>query len=499
MKRQGNEKMSADLGSHPLLSKVRKTVARHRMLEGGETVVVALSGGPDSMALLKILDHLRGKLGLQLVLAHFNHGLRGEEANRDEEFVRRSAEEMKLPLECGGADIPRLLPSSKRSMEDLCRRMRYDFLYGVAGRCGARRIALGHHLQDQAETVLIHLLRGSGPRGLGGMQPMRNALLIRPLLELSRDEILRFLEDCGIGYVRDSSNLSGRFLRNRLRNSLIPEMRRFNPKLDATLLKTAEILRNEDRYLHAIVEEQLREWGLSAQAEIFPVPLEALRPLHPALIHRILKELLERMTPEGAGISYAHVLAVAQMISRLDSCGETSLPHGIVATCDAGKKILILKKRDRQGSIGEEKTAAAFEFPVDPPAVVALDGIEAVLHFSWAERQEMDFSLANRVYMDGDRVEYPLVVRNRRPGDQFQPFGMTKHKKLKDFFIDMKFPRERRDDVPLVADRRSLLWVAPWRLSERVRVTEGTRRILMVEMRRRNDLKNERPYCIDFN
>jgi tRNA(Ile)-lysidine synthase len=498
MKSERGGKGIAALAAHPFLSKVRGTILRHRMLSGGETVVVAVSGGPDSMALLKVLEHLREELALRIVVAHFNHGLRGEESARDEEFVRRSAAQTNLVLECGRADIPRLLPSSKRSMEDLCRRKRYDFLCTVAGRCGAQRIALGHHLHDQAETVLMNLLRGSGPRGLKGMQPMRNALLIRPLLERGRDEILRFVEECGIEYVRDSSNVSERFLRNRLRKSLLPEMRHFNPRLDVALVKTAEILRNEDQYLQEIVEERLRGWGTPRKAEAFEVPVDALRLLHPALENRILKELLERMTPEGTGIGYEHILAVARMIARLDSCGEISLPNGIVARCDSGKKILILKKRDREDMGGEEKTGAACEFSVEPPAVVAMDDIGAALHFSWAEREGMDFSVAGRAYMDGGRIEYPLVVRNRRPGDRFQPLGMAEHKKLKDFFIDMKLPRERRDGVPLVADQKSILWVAPWRLSERVKITGATRKILMVEMKRRNDLKNERPYCIDF-
>ncbi len=467
------------------------------MLAGGETTVVAVSGGPDSMALLKVLDHLREELAVRIVVAHFNHGLRGEEGARDEEFVRKEAGQMNLAFECGRADIPRLLPSSGRSTEDLCRRMRYDFLCDVAGRRGAQRIALGHHLHDQAETVLMNLLRGSGPRGLKGMQPMRNTLMIRPLLELGRDEILRFVEECGIEYVRDSSNVSERFLRNRLRKSLIPEMRRFNPRLDVTLVKTAEILRNEDAYLQTIVEERLCEWGIPREAKTFQVSVDALRSLDPALGNRILKELLERMTPEGTGIAYAHVLAVARMISRDDPSGEISLPNRIVARRDFSKKILILKKSERGKKGGEGNVRSSFEFCVQPPAVVAIDDIGAALHFSWAEREGMDFSIAGRAYMDDGRIEYPLVVRNRRSGDRFQPFGMAEHKKLKDFFIDVKLPRERRDEVPLVADQKSLLWVAPWRLSERVRITGTTRRILMVEIKRRNDLKNERPYCID--
>ncbi|OPY91867.1 MAG: tRNA(Ile)-lysidine synthase [Syntrophaceae bacterium PtaU1.Bin231] len=481
MRKEGGGKAITAIASHPVLSRVRGIILRHRMLAGGETVVVAASGGPDSMALLKVLGGLSEEMALRLVVAHFNHGLRREEGNRDEEFVRKCAENMNLAFECGRADIPRLLPSSGRSTEDLCRRMRYDFLAGVAGRYGARRIALGHHLHDQAETVVMNLLRGSGPRGLRGMQPVRDGLVIRPLLELGRDEILRFLEDCGIDYVRDSSNRSDRFVRNRLRASLVPEMRRFNPRLDATLVRTAEILRSEDEYLQAIVEDRLREWGVPRETEVIGVPVDVLQSLHPALGNRVLKELLERMTPEGTGIGYAHVLAVAEMISRSEPAGEVALPNGVVARRDPAKGLLVLEKSG-QGR-GGGTSASPFELSVEPPATVAVDVIGAELRFSWADRGGMDFSVEGRVYMDNERITYPLVVRSRRAGDRFQPFGMSGHKKLKDFLIDIKLPRRRRDEMPLVADRESVLWVPPWRLSERVRITGATRRILMVEMK----------------
>jgi len=327
----------------------------------------------------------------------------------------------------------------------------------------------------------MNLLRGSGPRGLRGMQPVRDGLMIRPLLELGRDEILRFLEDCGIEYVRDSSNRSDRFVRNRLRASLVPEMRRFNPRLDATLVRTAEILRSEDEYLQAIVEDRLREWGVPRETEVIGVPVDVLQSLHPALGNRVLKELLERMTPEGTGIGYAHVLAVAEMISRSEPAGEVALPNGVVARRDPAKGLLVLEKSG-QGR-GGGTSASPFELSVEPPATVAVDVIGAELRFSWADRGGMDFSVEGRVYMDNERITYPLVVRSRRAGDRFQPFGMSGHKKLKDFLIDIKLPRRRRDEMPLVADRESVLWVPPWRLSERVRITGATRRILMVEMK----------------
>ena len=470
---------------HPLLSKVRRTILRHGMLAGGETVVVAVSGGPDSMALLRILEAMQEEMDLRLVAAHFNHGLRGEEGDGDEGFVRQNAEDLKLRLECGRADIPRLLRASGRSAEDLCRRMRYDFLHRTAERFGAQRIALGHHLQDQAETVLMNLIRGCGPRGLRGMQPLRDARIIRPLLESDRNEILRFLRECGIRSVTDSSNDSDRFLRNRLRKSLLPAMRRFNPKVDVALVKTAEILRNEDLYLQEIVDERLEHWGVQRRATSLDVPLSELRCLPPALGHRILKELLERMAPERKGIGYAHVLAVADLISQEGGPDrEAVLPHGILARCGAERGILSLTLNGgRRMTAGKnEALIPLFEYRIEPPTSVRIAEADCTLRFSWVDREGIDFSVPNRAYMDYGRIDPPLVVRNRRRGDRFQPFGTGFRKKLQDFFVDMKVPRRRRNAVPLVADRTSVLWVAPFRAGEKIRITGETRRILMVEM-----------------
>ena len=285
------------------------------MLTRGDHLLVAVSGGPDSVALLRALILLSSEYQLHLTTAHLNHGLRGTEAEEEEDFVRRISHAMGITCICKTVDIRMLQIGKGRSLEEIGREERYRFLNETAEACGARKIATGHHRDDQAETVLINLIRGSGLEGLKGIAPVRDDRIIRPLLDVSRGEILEFLNREGFAYRVDSSNLDPIYLRNRIRNDLIPDLKAsYNPRIVTGLCRMAEIVRREDDYLQNVVRQILHEWGIIPGAEEIHLPTSAFLELHEAIQGRIIKCLLEAAIPSGKGIGFRHIEAVLTLL-----------------------------------------------------------------------------------------------------------------------------------------------------------------------------------------
>ena len=469
-----------------MLNKVRKTIENHSMLVQGDHLLVAVSGGADSVSLLQILARLADEYRLRLTVAHLNHGLRGAESQREEAFVRRLSTEMGIACTCKTVDVGSLRRGKGHSLEEIGREERYRFLDEAAERCGAGKIATGHHRDDQAETVLMHLLRGSGPEGLKGILPIRAGRLIRPLLDVGRAEILEFLRREGVPYMTDSSNLSPVFLRNRIRAGLIPELTaNYNPRLVAGLCHTAGIIRGEDDYLQGVVRRIIDGWEIAPNAAEAIVPVAAFCGLHEALQGRIIKLLLEAAVPSKNGIGYRHIEAVLALSSKSDGrCRSLDLPFGIRVEREGGL-LRIRKEGDRRARGRERKTSQPlFEYGVEIPATIYLKEIDKTIHLELIGKptlREMKEE-PRKAFMDYERMNPPLILRSAAPGERIDLFGIGGKKKLKEYFIDRKIPRPLRKQIPLLVDSRSVIWIAGERISERVRVTEQTKRVLKAEM-----------------
>lgn len=300
-----------------MLNRIKKTIADSALLHRGDHCIVAVSGGPDSVALLRMLVLIACEYDLRLTTAHLNHALRGGEAQREEAFVHSLCAGMGIRCISKTVDIRALKEGSGRSLEEIGREERYRFLDETAQSCGANKIATGHHRDDQAETVLINLLRGSGLGGLKGIVPIREGRIIRPLLYIGRKEILEFLDREGLPYIVDSSNASPHFLRNRVRRQLIPELaERYNPGIVRGLSHTAEIIRREDDYLQTMVRQTLSGWRIIPGEADIRLRLADVIDLHEALQGRVIKCLLESAAPSGNGIGYRHIEAVLALIRR---------------------------------------------------------------------------------------------------------------------------------------------------------------------------------------
>lgn len=480
------------------VKKVKEAIDKHRMLDRGDHVVVAISGGPDSMALLRVMEMLSKTYGISLVMAHLNHCMRRAESEQDEQFIREVAKRRSIPLVCDRVDVPALRFREGGCLEELARQERYKFLDTVLSRQGANRLALGHHRDDQAETLIMNFLRGSGISGLKGMLPVRDGKVIRPMLNCGKDEILAFLKAEGLPYVIDSTNSQGIYLRNRIRNQLIPELKcSYNLGLEECLSHTAELLRLDDNYLQGCVQEILAKWKVvEADGEI-RMSVRDLLNLHEALQNRILREISRRLAPEGKGARYIHINSLKKMLIHGHGLGPLYLPFGVEvrreyddlvfarSTDDEGRFDSVRPAGIHRNRRHREGEVQSFRYEVQIPGSTEVREAAVTISFSIVDFIDKDIILKQTgtvVYMDYDLIIPPVILRSRLPGDRIDPQGLGGTKKIKACFIDEKVPRNQRWKVPLLVDAASVLWIVGMRLSERVRISDRTRTFLKAEI-----------------
>ena len=456
-----------------MIKKVNQTIEKYKLLKKGERVVVALSGGPDSVALLTVLAPIAKALDLSLIIAHFNHGLRGTESDEDERFSRDLSEKMGLAFVSGKMD--QIKGKKGISPEDFYRRKRYDFLNKISEDYQAQKIALGHNLQDQAETVLLNILRGSGLEGLKGFLPMRDGKFIRPLIEISRREIISFLNEAGIPYRQDSSNKNNKYLRNQVRSELIPYLKEtFNPKIEENLAQMAEILRTEDEFIRQHVAHALKSSVIERQQDRILLKIAEINKLHPAIRLRLFKTLLESLSPAKNGFSFIHIKFLDNLAQKCESGKIIVLPLGIEARREYDNLILERKK------VCPKQMKCKYTMNI--PGSVYFEERNITIRSELTTKENVDFSGKNEVYLDLDKLQQPLILRNRRDGDWFQPLGMQGQQKIKNLFIDHKIPRSKRDEIMLFVDNISVIWIENMHFNDRVKITAETKNVLKLKI-----------------
>jgi len=459
------------------ITKIKRTIKKHCMLESGEKVVVGVSGGPDSMALLSVLHQMQENYDLQLLVAHLNHGFRGKEAERDAQFVRDRAQGFGLPCEIKTVDVPSFKKRSTLSSQEAARVVRYQFLEDVRKRFHASKIALGHTADDQAETLMMWLLRGTGLKGLGGMPPVRGGIIIRPLIETTREEIETFLEEKSIPFVVDSSNLNPDYVRNKLREQLFPLLKEdYNPQLVKRLTQTAEIVRLDNEYLEKKAQEKLERIIVSCDSTSAVIDSVGLLALPVALQVRCLRSLLEKIKGNLKRISSTHLNAILKIVSRDKPYKVLQLPDGIS----------VEKSYQRLELTRHRSDPLPFHYCFTTiPDRVMIEEIGRELNFTFIEGNGHDEVVHNArvACLDAEKVLMPLTIRNVKPGDRFQPLGMQGEKKIKDFFIDEKVPLTERKRIPLVLCKEAVVWVGGMRIDHRLRVTQNTRKMLTITLK----------------
>lgn len=456
----------------PLLHRLVRTVRARRLFESEQHLLVSVSGGPDSVALLSLLHQLAPSWRLQLTVAHFNYGLRGEESEGDQEFVTELCRRWDVPLV---AMRLRIGDSGSGSLQAAARELRYHALESIADERGANRIALAHTADDQAETVLLWLLRGSGLTGLSGMPASRDGRVVRPLYDCSRSEVLSYLDGAGLSFRTDSTNAKPLYARNRVRHEILPALRRIAPGALRALSRSAELCREDDRFLNAYVtalcEGQLRR----EQNGSWVVDRDVVRRLPRALQRRILRELFRRSHP-GGRFPAMHVVEEALRGVMADAREPRVAASGFQVT---ETKVRCPAERPTVAAASEPAPV-----PLPVPSAVRWPGTGQTIRIEVCATREAALGRGpDRIIVDRDLLSGPLVVRAWRAGDRFYPAGLKgRSKKLQDFFTDLKVPVAVRRRIPLVAAPDGIVWVVGYRQDARWAPTPGTRRYLIISV-----------------
>ncbi|MFC1581236.1 tRNA lysidine(34) synthetase TilS, partial [Thermodesulfobacteriota bacterium] len=400
---------------------------------------------------------------------HFDHGLRPEEDEAETRFVRRLALSMNLPFESAKGSLSP--GEGATSLEERARDARYAFFEDLKMRLNAQKIALGHSLNDQAETVLMRLLRGSGPSGLAGIPPVRSGYIVRPLMDLTREEILSYLDLKNFSYVTDSSNLQTEFLRNEIRLEWMPRLLQIQPRLVEHLGHLASLLREENQYMDRKAEEWVDGAKIKGDGHGTAIPIPSFLALPVALRNRVTRCILKEAKKDLRRIDQGHIRAVYDLAAGEKPQGRLSLPQGL--SVERTYDTLLISRIPP----GEKP---AFHYALEGPGETFIAEIGRSITISELQKKpdQMTGALPETAYLDGDKLHFPLILRNFEPGDRFVPLGMTGHRKVKDFFIDLKIPSEDRATTPILFHKQRPVWICGLRIDDRFKVTPGTKKIL---------------------
>jgi tRNA(Ile)-lysidine synthase len=451
------------------IDKVKGTIRRFGLLTKGHTVLVALSGGPDSVALLHVLVAIKSEFGLKLCAAHLNHKLRGKESDRDEKFAGGLASGLKVRFFSKRIDVRNEAKRRKLSIEEAARELRYQYLEKLARQVKADRIALGHQADDQAETFLMRLIRGAGSAGLSGIPPKRGKI-IRPLIQIRRAEIEEFLEANQFPCRLDSSNYLPDYLRNRIRLSLLPKIEEeFNPKIVETLNRTADILSLQQQYIQDASRGLLESLGETGRRSV-TLDMSALADIDKCLHREMVRLCVKKLKGDLKQLSFEPVDRALELAYQRKSGRRVQLVDTIWAEVSGGK--LAVYRREKKSYI----------YPLELPGEVNLKDQGIKIKAEILETESLSDNLVSRhpnvALLDWEKLKEPFCLRNRRRGDRFNPLGMKGTKSVADFLIDAKVPRYIRDEVPILTAGDEIIWVVGYRISERHKVTSKTRKVI---------------------
>jgi tRNA(Ile)-lysidine synthase len=494
-------------------SKVSDFIQRYSLIPRKELVVVGVSGGADSVCLIHVLAKWRKRLGIKLHIAHLNHQLRGAESEADAEYVSNLAGSLGIPSTIDRQDVAAYRTARNCSIEEAAREVRYAFLARVAREVGSHRIAIGHTRDDQAETILMHILRGTGITGLCGLAPCSpmmydskgvslpaealsvakgkrsNLLLIRPLLNITREETASYCQEHELESRIDSSNLSPSFFRNRLRLHLLPMLRQYNPNIDQALLRLADIAKEDN----AFIEQQASGlWDEVAKQENNAIYLDKkqLAGLPIALQRHLLRAAVTKLAGDVRDIEASHIEAARSLLNK-PAGKRIPLLHGLI--CHGGYYELVIASTARQSQFPPcPFPPLPGESPLKVPGQTDFPGWKVIASIV---RQPAAFP-PSRGTLNTGKGTYPsnlvahfdlqktgmqILVRQRQPGDRFQPLGMSIPKKLYEFMVDAKIPHSWRAHIPIVCSPQQIIWVVGWRIDDRVKLTKASKEMLRLE------------------
>lgn len=466
-----------------IIDNVKKTIKKYSLISKNDHILVGLSGGPDSVCLLKILNSLKDELDIKISAAYIDHGLRPGEIIYEKKICHDLCKSLNVFYIEKSVDVKTYIKQTGFNKQEAARELRYSAFYDIAFDIKANKIALGHNADDQAETIIMRILRGSGPTGLSGIPPIRlykknltdyKVHVIRPLIETERTDIEKFLQKENLTFAIDSSNLKDEYLRNKIRHILMPFFKKVNKDIVRTICKTADILRDEERYFELTVTKSLMKLisrKSNEHIELFLAPLESMDSV---LIRRVLRRAIDE-TIGLKGINFNHIEDIINLIKCGKAGDRLYLPHNI-RVIKGYSNLVLTSQKPRQLT----------------PSILNIQG-ESILKESSIVLQSEILDVDNlKDYGDGkksasfdfDKLIPPLKIRGRIDGDFFYPFGLGKKKKIQDFFVDEKIPRDERNSIPLLVDScNNIFWVVGYRIDDRYKVDKNTKRVLKLTIK----------------
>lgn len=452
------------------INKVIDTIEKYNMLSFSDHVLVGLSGGPDSVCLLLTLNQLKSKYNLKISAIYIDHGLRPSDVPKEIEFCKKFCDDLNITFYSHSVNVKEFAIKERINLQEAARILRYATFDQISINIKADKIALGHNADDQAETVMMRLLRGAGPAGLSGIPPVRKKI-IRPLIEIERTEIEEFLKKNKVNFVLDPSNANTKYMRNKIRHILMPAIKKISPQATKIISKTADIIREENDYINVSVTKalmRLMSRKTDQKVELFCNPMEILNIV---ILRRALRVAIDSVK-DLKGIEFDHIEEIIRLIKKGKPGDRIYLPKGIRAI--KGYSTII---------ITSEPPQKLSTYQIDMPKEISIKEISMTLDIKELSIGEIqDYGNGkNLIYIDAEKIKFPLIIRPRKEGDYFYPFGFGKKKKLQDFFVDEKIPRDERDLIPIIESEGNIVCIVGYRLDDRFKIDHNTKRCLQIK------------------
>ena len=459
-----------------IFEKVLSTINKHELIQKGDKIVVGLSGGPDSVCLLHILSRLKDKFDLEIYAAHLNHQIRGIEAQKDAFYISKLCEEMGITFFIKSINVPEYCEKNGVSIEEGARKLRYEMFYEVKNNTRANKIAIGHNLNDQAETILMRIMRGTGLQGLKGIEYIRDGVIIRPILDIERSDIEKYCEQNNLNPRIDKTNLESIYTRNKIRLELIPYMKdNFNSNIIESIARMGNSLRSDNDYIENESLIKFKEVS-NINDDSVEINLSSYINLHNSIKVRILRNSIKHILGDTNFIDQRHIDDIIDLEDESKIDKVINLPRGIFVY--RKKNSIILTNKE----IVIEEIEFCYNIPSNGFIKIKEIGtiIETqVVNINKYKRSKLDKSSK---WFDFNKIKGGIVVRNRRSGDKIKLSGGSK--KVKDLFIDIKIPKEDRCKIPIIADSQGILSVGDFRNSEDYKIDEKTKEVLKVSFKK---------------
>lgn len=461
-----------------IINKVRETIKKNNLVNGGDKIILGVSGGPDSICMLHILNYLKDEFNIKIYAAHLNHKIRGIEAQKDAMYVAKICDIMRVPCFIRAIDVPAYCKEKGVSLEEGARTLRYNMFFEIKDKIGADKIAIAQNINDQAETVIMRMMRGTGLQGLKGIQYKREDGIIRPLLDVDRAYIEEYCEQNNLNPRIDQTNLEEIYTRNKIRLKLIPYMvENFNPNLKESISRMTNLLKDDSDFIIQESNKSFDEICSEMSDNTISVDIDKFINTHKALKNRIIRKCINFVLGNIEGIEQKHIQDVNDLINTDKNNIRIDLPKGILVYKKSGN-ILFTDEE-----IVEEKIS--YDYIIPKSGYIKIKESNTLVESKILSIEEYKkFSSDKYVkFFDADKIEGTLHIRNRRNGDKIKLLGLGGSKKIKDLFIDLKIPKEERDLIPILSDEKGIIWVIGHRMSEDYKIDSNTNNILRISFK----------------